>query len=156
MQNLYRRIKAGWWLGWALCLTLLRQLLGSLGLLKKRGGLARFTENYAADGIALFTQAERQQLAGFSRCIACGACDAGEAARIRASHGEYLGVMTLVLSSARNTADFGAASRSWRHVTEEVLEQKEQICPTRVPLRQIKRFVEERGSERSTVPATTR
>jgi hypothetical protein len=43
--------------------------------------------------------------------------------------------------------DFGAAAMGFSHVPDEVLAEKERICPTRVPMRQIAKFVREKAGE---------
>ncbi|MGK3983243.1 hypothetical protein WME99_09400 [Sorangium sp. So ce136] len=104
-------------------------------------GLALFHENYDADRLPSLSPAERAALPGFSRCIACGRCDLGEAERIAASRGAYPGLMTVVLASSRSMPDFDAAALALAHVPEEVLAEKERICPTGVPFRELARFV---------------
>lgn len=86
-------------------------------------------------------------MAGFGGCIACGLCDAGEQGRIEASQGEYQGVMSLMLAGSRSMPDYVAAARSFAHVPSAVLEQKERVCPTRVPMRQIATFVRSKAAE---------
>ncbi|XXY49535.1 hypothetical protein WME91_00070 [Sorangium sp. So ce269] len=104
-------------------------------------GLALFHENYDADRLPPLSPAERAALPGFSRCIACGRCDLGEAERIAASRGAYPGLMTVVLASSRSMPDFDAAALALAHVPEAVLAEKERICPTGVPFRELARFV---------------
>jgi hypothetical protein len=108
-------------------------------------GLRLFHANYDEDRLPPVDAAEREQLASFSRCIACGRCDLGEASRIAASGGEYPGLMAVVLASSRSMPDFDAASRALDHVPVEVLAAKEAICPTRVPFRNLAAFVRAKG-----------
>jgi hypothetical protein len=75
-------------------------------------GLARFRENYAEDGLTSLNDQERVEMRHFGRCIACGRCDRGD------------------------------APRGFAHLTEAELESKERLCPTRVPLRELARFVQ--------------
>jgi hypothetical protein len=77
----------------------------------------------------------------FQPCIACGLCDRGEAERIAASGGAYRGVMALVISGSRSMPDYRAAAYSFSFVTEQVLLEKEKICPTHVALCELSRFV---------------
>jgi hypothetical protein len=142
------RLKAVWLLGWALVRTVLRVLFG-LG----RRGVAAFRENYAGDGLASVTPAQRKTMNSLGACIACGLCDRGEGERIAQSSGAYPGVMALVLSAARSMPDFGAAAVGFSHVTDDVLREKEEICPADVPMRRIARFVRDKAGEaRSSVP----
>jgi hypothetical protein len=43
--------------------------------------------------------------------------------------------------------DFGAAAVGFAHVPEDVLAEKELICPTHVPMRKIAKFVREKAGE---------
>lgn len=130
------RFKALWLLGTALVWVLCSKWF-------RRGrGLSRFRKNYEADRLVESDASERERSLAFSRCIACGWCDLGEQDRIRASRGEYPGLMSLVLHSVRSTPDLDAAARAWSHVPMEALVEKERTCPTQVPFRDIKRFVE--------------
>lgn len=116
-------------------------------------GLARFRENYDDDGLPPLSPSERAALPSFSRCIACGRCDLGEADRIAASRGAYPGLMAVVLASSRSTPDFDAAALALSHVPDEVLAQKEAICPTGVPFRALARFVRDKATLPSALPA---
>ncbi|MDI1478770.1 hypothetical protein [Polyangium sp. y55x31] len=135
-------------LAWSLLKVLVGRLFG------RKTGLPLFHENYDADGLPALDPAERERVASFSRCIACGRCDVGEADRIAASGGEYPGLMTIVLSSSRSMPDYDAAARSLAHVPMEVLAQKEEICPTRVPFVELARFVRSKaGSKQLPTPS---
>ncbi len=136
------RLKAFLLLALALLGTLLRRAFGG-----GRGGIAAFRENYDADALPPLGEEERHELASFGRCIACGLCDRGEAGRIAASGGAYRGVMSLVLAGSRSMPDFRAAAVAFEHVPDEVLADKEALCPTGVPFRRIARFVREKADE---------
>jgi hypothetical protein len=130
-------------------LLLALYLLKTLGrrLFKRQGsGIAAFRENYDADGLPPVTPAERELIPSFSRCIACGLCDRGEIGRIAASGGAYRGVMALVLAGSRSMPDYRAAAYSFGFVSDEVLAEKERICPTEVPFRAIARFVRDKAN----------
>lgn len=129
-------------LAWSLVKVLVGRLLG------RKTGLALFHENYDADGLPALDEGERERMASFSRCIACGRCDVGEAERIARSRGEYPGLMAIVLASSRSMPDHDAAARSLAHVPEEVLAQKEKICPTGVPFVDLARFVRSKAEAR--------
>jgi hypothetical protein len=135
-------VKAIWLLALALIRTVLRRLFG-----RGREGIAAFRANYDADRLPPVTPEERADLGTFGRCIACGLCDRGEAERIRASGGAYRGVMSLMLAASRNIPDFREAAQSFQHVPDAVLAEKERICPTRVPMRKIARFVRAKAVE---------
>jgi succinate dehydrogenase/fumarate reductase-like Fe-S protein len=130
--------------GRALALAVLARSLLAVTLSKlfgARSGLALFHENYDADRLPPVTPEERAELPRFSRCIACGRCDVGEAARMAGSGGAYPGLMAIVLASSRSMPDHDAAALALDHVPEEVLAAKEAICPTGVPFVALARFV---------------
>jgi hypothetical protein len=134
------RLHAALILVWALVKTLVAPLFGA------RRGLAAFEESYAQkEGLLPLDEDERRALPTFSRCIACGRCNVGEASRVVASKGAYAGVMDLVLASSRSMPDFGAAAPSFSAVDDARLAELERVCPTGVPMRAIKAFVLSRG-----------
>lgn len=118
-----------------------------------RTGLALFHDNYDADRLPPVDAAERAEIARFSRCIACGRCDVGEAPRIARSGGAYPGLMAVVLASTRSMPDFDAASLALEHVPEEVLAAKEDVCPTGVPFVSLARFVRAKAALMRAEPA---
>jgi succinate dehydrogenase/fumarate reductase-like Fe-S protein len=130
--------------GRALALALLARSLVKVTIDRLFGaktGLPLFHENYDGDRLPPVEPAEREELVGFSRCIACGRCDIGEADRIARSRGAYPGLMAVVLASSRSMPDFDAAALALDHVPDEVLAAKEEECPTQVPFRALARFV---------------
>lgn len=142
MSRVSGRLKAFLLLALALLRTLVRRAFGG-----GRGGIAAFRENYDADGLPPLSGEERSELGSFGRCIACGLCDRGEAGRIAASGGAYRGVMSLILAGSRSMPDFRAAAVAFDHVPEDVLADKELLCPTGVPFRRIAQFVREKADE---------
>jgi hypothetical protein len=134
-------------LAWSLLKVAVRRLFDG------PSGLALFHENYDADRLPALSPAERAALPGFSRCIACGRCDLGEAERIAASRGAYPGLMAVVLASSRSMPDFDAAALALAHVPDEVLAEKERICPTGVPFRGLARFVRSKAAPAAALPA---
>lgn len=130
--------------GRALALAMLaRSLLKVIvdRLFGARTGLALFHDNYDADRLPPVDAAERAEMIRFSRCVACGRCDVGEADRIARSGGAYPGLMAVVLASTRSMPDFDAAALALEHVPEAVLAEKEDVCPTGVPFVALARFV---------------
>jgi hypothetical protein len=122
-------------LAWALVRSLLAPLVGA------RRGLSEFQRSYAADRVLPMDRHERDVLARFTGCIACGLCDAGEGARMVRSQGAYGGVMDLMLASSRSMPDYDAAALSFDAVGDERLEELQARCPVRVPMRQVAAFV---------------
>ena len=112
-------------LAWALVRALLARLT------RRETGLRVFRANYAADRLPAATPEERDALMGMSGCIACGLCDLG------AAHSSGAGPMDLALASSRSTPDADAAALSLARWPDELLAEKERICPTAVPLRAI-------------------
>lgn len=119
--------------------SLLRVLAGYLR--KQQPGMVRFERNYGAERLAAITPAERRWLVQFSRCVACGRCDVGEAERVLSSGGAYPGLMQLVVASSRSMPDFDAAAQGFAHVPDEVLRSKVRCCPTGVPFPELAVFV---------------
>jgi hypothetical protein len=129
-----------WLLGWALLLTLVRRLFG-----RRRDGIRAFRDNYDADHLPPVSAEERELFPAFSRCFGCGLCDQGEGARIAESGGAYRGLMALVVAASRSMPDFRAAAYSFGFVPEEVLRQKEHVCPAGVPFARLARFVRDKA-----------
>lgn len=124
----------------------LLKTLGRRLFTRRKSGIATFRAAYDADGLPPVSAAEREAMPAFSRCIACGLCDRGESGRIAASGGAYRGVMTLVLAGSRSMPDYRAAAYSFSFVPDEVLAEKERLCPTEVPFRAIAQFVRAKAS----------
>jgi hypothetical protein len=122
-------------LAWSLLKVSIDRLFGV------KTGLPLFHENYTADRLPPVDAAERARMPAFSRCIACGRCDLGEADRMAQSGGAYPGLMAIILASSRSMPDHDAAALALAHVPEEVLAEKEAICPTGVPFRDLARFI---------------
>ncbi|MBW2455328.1 MAG: hypothetical protein JRI68_12490 [Deltaproteobacteria bacterium] len=131
--------------GRALALALLFwslvRVVARLLFTKQPPGLEQFHGNYGSEGLRAIDKSERDSLASFSRCIACGRCDFGEAERIASSDGQYPGLMQLVLASSRSMPDFDAAARGFDHVPESVLHRKVRRCPVSIPFPVLAEFV---------------
>jgi len=109
-------------------------------------GVALFRANYDADGLPPVTPEERAVMPTFQRCIACGLCDRGEGERMARSGGAYRGVMGLVIAGSRSMPDFRAAAYGFGFVPEEVLREKERICPVGIPFRRVAKFVQDKAA----------
>lgn len=130
-------------LAWSLLKVLLKR-----AFTQQTPGLTQFHQNYGTEGLAPIDRAEREQMARFSRCIACGRCDIGEAERVVASGGAYPGLMQLTLASTRSMPDYDAAARGFAHVPAEVLRAKSRTCPVRIPFAELAAFVSAKSPER--------
>ncbi len=104
-------------------------------------GLALFRRNFDSERLSSLGPTERDELATFSRCIACGRCDRGDGGRIAASRGAYPGTMALIVASTRSLPDLAAASEALRWITDAELAEKEPTCPTGVPMRRVAAFI---------------
>lgn len=135
------RVKALFLLGLALLKTLVVRLFTRGG-----DGIAKFRENYDADGLPPVSVEERAHMHEFQRCVACGLCDRGEAGRIARSGGAYRGVMALVVAGSRSMPEFRAAAYGFDFVPDEVLADKERICPVRIPFRRVAAFVRDKAA----------
>lgn len=135
-----QRLSALLLLAWSLVRSIIDGVLG------RRRGVDAFTANYAADRLPPVAPEERKLLPLLGGCIACGLCDVGEAAQIALSRGAYAGPMDLAIASSRSMPDFDAAAVSLAATSDEHLARAEAICPTRVPLRVIARFVRDKAS----------
>jgi hypothetical protein len=111
-----------------------------------QNGVALFRDNYDADGLPPVTPDERAGMTAFQRCVTCGLCDRGEGERMARSGGAYRGVMALVVAGSRSMPDFRAAAYGFGFVPEEVLLEKERICPVGIPFRRIARFVRDKAA----------
>ena len=115
-------------------------------LFNVKTGLPLFHENYDEDRLPAVDPDERALMPAFSRCIACGRCDLGEADRIARARGAYPGLMAIVLASSRSMPDHDAAAVALGHVPDEVLAAKEPLCPTGVPFVALARFVRKKAA----------
>jgi hypothetical protein len=141
-------VRALFILAWALVRALWARVTG------RPTGLPLFLRNYREDRLPPVTVDERDEMAAFSGCIACGLCDEGEGGRIAASKGVYPGLMQVVLASSRSMPDYDAARRALEFVPEAVLAEKEGICPNHVPIRRLVRFVRAKADSASGLSAT--
>ncbi len=120
------------------------------GLFGTRRGLAAFRASYAKDRLPPVTKEERRRLPTLGGCIACGLCDfAGAAQQVPAPPGgeAFGGIMDLALASSRSMPDYDAAARSFGGVSDAALLEAEALCPTRVPLRELRQFVVDKARE---------
>jgi len=134
------RLYALYLLSKALLKTIVKKLFGG-GL----QGLSLFEANFEAEHLSKVSTAERAEMPSFSRCIACGRCNRGDAARTARSHGAYPGTMSLMLASSRSLPDFPVASQALQWISDQELAEKEALCPALVPMRRIAAFIRARA-----------
>ena len=104
----------------------------------------RFLQYYADDRLSPLTAQQRQKLAGFSRCICCGLCDS-VCDNLPASRRHYFnGPSDLACNVACSMPDFKLADEylaGWKACGD--CTECEDICPSRVPLREMAAFVDQ-------------
>ncbi|HLL54804.1 MAG TPA: (Fe-S)-binding protein [Myxococcaceae bacterium] len=121
----------------------LRLLLDSSELPGKR----RFLANYAPEGNLPTSLADREVLLAASRCIHCGLCDAQDLALAAAPRTGYLGASQLPVRLSRAMPDLEQARGVLSRVNEQGLRAGEAVCPTRVPLVTLFRYLERKLAE---------
>lgn len=134
-----QRLHALFVLAWALVRTLLARMLGA------EAGVSAFRANYDADRLPPATVEERALLSSMTGCIACGLCDVSSPLGAPSSHGA--GPMDLALASSRMASDADAAVLGLVRLSDEVLSERERICPGHVPLVAIARLTRARAAE---------
>lgn len=115
-------------LAWAFVRTTWMRMTGAVT------GLRLFRANYAADRLPPLSAMDRAALARFSGCVMCGRCN--EVVALKSGS-----LMSHVVAGSRSMPDFDVAKLDWQAVPEEALQRAEQICPGRVPLRELRSFV---------------
>lgn len=121
---------------WSLLRVLWRRAMGELG------GVRLFRQNYLPDHLPEHDAADREALAGFGGCIACGRCDD--------ERGEGTSsVMLFVLAGGRQTPDLDATERLLEGIPERALAEREArgVCPTGVPFVSLARFVRRKAAQ---------
>lgn len=123
-------VKAYTLLAFALLTTVLSRWFG----LGKRYGLPAFHRNYAAERLNAMRPTDANVLVAAGRCVACRRCEDGDLELMQKHPGVYPGLMTLVLSSARETSNAGLALPAWQVFAEGDLERRQALCPEHVPI----------------------
>lgn len=104
-------------------------------------GAARFRENFLPEGLVPTGPDDRAHLRQASRCINCGLCDVPATA---AGLGQLPSLVPLVFSRSSVELPQSRAAIAQLLAHESVLEAGERLCPTRVPLRELVRWLAER------------
>jgi succinate dehydrogenase/fumarate reductase-like Fe-S protein len=121
----------------------LRRLFDTSELSGKR----RFLANYATEGNLPTSLEDREVLLAASRCIHCGLCDAQDVALAAARRSEYLGASQLPVRLSRAMPDLEQARAVLARVDENGLKAGEAVCPTRVPLVTLWRYLQRKLAE---------
>lgn len=117
-------------------------------------GLPEFSASYCReDRLLPVVTEDRAIIESFSRCIACGMCDAHFQAYGRVNRGEFRAPSDLVLGNARSLPDFDAMHRYLTNLKEGDLAALERICPTGVPFRRLVAFAEQRAEAQARMGA---
>jgi succinate dehydrogenase/fumarate reductase-like Fe-S protein len=143
MPKLVQKLKGNSYLVYRALIHLLKQPFAGDG----RGGKARFLANYAPEGNLPTSTEDRAVLRGASRCIHCGLCEAYDLALAAQPRSVYEGASALPVSYARAVPDLRHARKALERLDEGQLAGAEAICPTRVPLREIARYLKRKLAE---------
>jgi len=111
-------------------------------------GLQKFLANYAPEGLLPLTADDHQVLLGASRCIHCGLCDASTAA----GDGSFLSVSLLPVAYARATPHLVNLEGALSELHFDALKKAEAVCPTRVPLVALARYLQRKLIEAKREP----
>ncbi len=114
----------------------------------KKGRIA-FLRNYAPEGLVPVTAPEREQLVRFMRCVDCGLCDAVCPLVGKLDRRDFAGPSVVALSYARATPDLGVIASTLAHLPADCGQCTKcvDICPTRVPLRELFVFANRKLAE---------
>lgn len=130
-----------------------RQLV--LRMFGRSRGLQTFQANYEKDRLLPLTSDDRKAMPEFSRCIACGMCDAAFTGYAKVNRSEFRGPSDLPLSYSRNLPDFDSLTRYFRNLKHGDLAVLEQVCPAKVPFRRLVMFVESQAAQLGAMPDAT-
>lgn len=113
----------------------------------ERPGKQRFLANYAPEGNLPTTVEDRRVLAGASRCIHCGLCEPFDQMLTQLPRTQYDGASLLPMVYARAMPGLQHAREAIQAIDPEKLARSEAVCPTRVPLRSIARWLKVKLAE---------
>jgi ferredoxin len=104
-------------------------------------GAERFRANFLPEGLVPTSADDREHLRQASRCIGCGLCNAPAMA---GGLGQLPSLVPLVFSRSSVELPQSREAIALLRANESVLEAGERLCPTRVPLRELTRWLSER------------
>lgn len=108
------------------------------------GGREKFLAHYAPEGLVPTTPADKAMLAAASRCIGCGLCDAFDGQLLRLPRQVYGGASLLPLQYARSSVELVHAREALERIDPDAYREAEAVCPTRVPLVNLAKWLGER------------
>lgn len=107
-------------------------------------GKEGFLANYAVEGLVPTTAGDKAMLAAAGRCISCGLCDQLDGQLGRIARGEYDGASLLPRQYARSSVEIVHARAAIERIDPEAYRAGEAVCPTRVPLVELARWLKVR------------
>lgn len=143
MPRFVQKLKGDAFLGYRALLLPLRKLFSR----DERTGKRRFLANYAPEGNLPTSTEDLAVLRGASRCIHCGLCEAYDQALSVLPRTVYGGASALPVAYTRATPGLPHARKVIERLDEAQLARAEAVCPTRVPLREIARYLKRKLAE---------
>ena len=132
-----KRLRAIALLGWHFLLHWLRKLF----FVYRRGGIARFRENYDPDHLLPVGEQDRAMLDRWQRCTACGLCEAVCAAAAPVARHGAAGPMLLMTAGSRDLSEHRVAMLAAGAEEVPGAEEAAALCPVGVPIPEVLSFV---------------
>ncbi|MBI1909984.1 MAG: 4Fe-4S dicluster domain-containing protein [Deltaproteobacteria bacterium] len=118
----------------------LLQRIGKRLTFRKSPRLEQFLKNYQADGIVTLSREDKEKLNRFSHCLGCGLCDSGCPLTLESTTLESTTPSYLAMALSRGMPDF--AFMTFNKAVCQDCRHCEEVCPTKVPLKEIFNFIE--------------
>jgi NAD-dependent dihydropyrimidine dehydrogenase PreA subunit len=133
-------------LGW----NFLLHLLSRATFLYRRGGTAKFRENFDPERLFPVTPEDRPLLASWQSCVACGLCEQVCPELLSAvPGGRGVGPQLVASGLHREMPSYGLSWPDAEALSRcEGCGDCEAICPTQVPLRELASFIVRVGQRR--------
>src|SRR5690554_2452131 len=136
-----KKIHAYIYLGWHFLLHILSKIF----FLYRPGGLKRVNENFEPEGLTPLTEAEREMMTKWQRCIGCGLCEAvcPELSVIPeyAKNTRLMGPQLIAESAMRDLSRADLALPSAEALAKVDGDALEAICPVDIPLNDLAKFL---------------
>lgn len=111
-------------------------------------GLVGFIDHYGSEGLLPTTSRDKAMLAAAGRCISCGLCDELDGHLRSVAHPGYQGASLFSRQYARSSVEIAFAREVLEAIDPERYREGEAVCPTRVPLVELARWLQERLARR--------